>query len=138
MQISSDAWHAYVESIDSSFGRHRVNYGQIVKSTHPLDRTGREWGERRIIFGRFDDETINTSYIERQNLSTRHFMRRLVRRCLCFSKKLENLQAATALYVLYFNLSWQPREFVYQTPAQRLGLVKRRLGIDELFTIVSS
>lgn len=133
VQISTDALSAYREAIDSSFGRHCVQYGQIVKDTGPLDRPGKQWAERRVIFGQLDKRTINTAYLERLNLTNRHFMRRLVRRCLCFSKKLENLIAAVALYVLFYNFSWQPRKFRYRTPGQRIGVASKRLRVRDLF-----
>jgi hypothetical protein len=36
-------------------------------------------------------------------------MKRFNRLTLCFSKKLENLAAATAMYLAYYNYCWQTR-----------------------------
>lgn len=47
---------------------------------------------------------ISTSDAERHNLTIRTFMRRLMRFCLGFSKKVENLKAAVALYFAHYNL----------------------------------
>ena len=59
--------------------------------------------DRRRIFGRFDLDTICTSHVERSNLSIRTFLRRFTRLALGFSKKLECLEAAIALYVAHYN-----------------------------------
>ncbi len=61
---------------------------------------------RRIVFGDFDPFSICTSHVERNNLTIRTFMKRFARLGLGFSKKLENLAAATALHVAYFNFCW--------------------------------
>ncbi len=37
------------------------------------------------------------------------FMRRLNRLTLCFSKKLENLEAAFTMFAAYYNYCWQTR-----------------------------
>jgi len=48
-------------------------------------------------------DLVSTSYIERLNATTRLHMRRLTRLTLAFSKKLENFEAAVALYFAYYN-----------------------------------
>jgi IS1 family transposase len=45
------------------------------------------------------------SHVERHNLSIRTFMRRFTRLALGFSKKLDNLAAATAIYVAHYNFA---------------------------------
>jgi len=47
--------------------------------------------------------SIYTSHVERVNLTARTLMKRFTRLSLCFSKKLENLAAAVAIYVAYYN-----------------------------------
>ena len=37
------------------------------------------------------------------------FLKRLNRLTLCFSKKLENLEAAFAMFAAYYNFCWQTR-----------------------------
>lgn len=48
-------------------------------------------------------------YVERLNGTTRLFMKRFNRLTYCFSKKLENLAAATAMHLAYYNWCWQSR-----------------------------
>ncbi len=140
IQISSDGAIAYPEAIDTVMGRHKVKYGQIVKDTKCEADSPETWAERRKLFNanEFDEWSINTAYIERLNLTNRHFMRRLVRKCLCFSKKLENLKAAVALWVTYYNFIWQPRTFEYQTPAQVCCLTNRRWTTREVLKLFSN
>ena len=38
------------------------------------------------------------------------FLKRLNRLTLCFSKKLENLEAAFAMFAAYYNYCWQTRK----------------------------
>ena len=47
--------------------------------------------------------TICTSHVERNNLTIRTFMKRFNRLTIGFSKKLENLAAATALHMANYN-----------------------------------
>jgi hypothetical protein len=89
---------------------------------------------------------VLTSHIERNNLTTRTFMKRFARLSLGFSKKLENLAAATALHFANYNFCWRPR---YQdwskkrgqlrpTPAMMAGVTKRLWKFDDLFAEVKS
>ncbi len=48
--------------------------------------------------------TINTSFVERMNLSFRHLVSRLTRKCLEFSKKREYLKDHLQLAVAYYHL----------------------------------
>ena len=65
--------------------------------------------EKRVISGSPDPDHINTSHVERQNLSMRMGMRRMTRLTNGFSKKVENLAAAVALYFMHYNFGRRPR-----------------------------
>src|SRR5687767_3495875 len=65
--------------------------------------------DRRVVSGSINEWSICTSHVERFNATTRLFMKRFNRLSLCFSKKLENLAAATAMYLAYYNYCWQTR-----------------------------
>lgn len=47
--------------------------------------------------------TICTSHVERHNGTNRLFMKRLDRLTYAFSKKIENLEAAFAMWIAYYN-----------------------------------
>jgi hypothetical protein len=65
--------------------------------------------QRRVITGNINEWSICTSHVERFNATTRLFLKRFNRLTLCFSKKLDNLAAATAMYLAYYNYCWQTR-----------------------------
>lgn len=144
IQISSDCFAAYPEAVDLAFGAY-ARYGQIRKEYRnskmiytPSEMVGTE---RRGIRGIADNEidTICTSHIERFNCTTRLFMKRMNRLTLCFSKKLDNLAAAVAVHLAYYNFVWRPATLGgYKTPAKAAGLTSRAWSFHDLFDAVNS
>src|SRR5438094_10641503 len=55
------------------------------------------------ITGQADEAHICTSHVERNNLNFRMHLRRFTRLVNAFNKKLDNLKAAVALYVAWYN-----------------------------------
>jgi len=121
-------------------------YLQMVKQRE----NGRVIGtELRVIYG--DEAEVlallgqSTSYIERSNLTSRHFNSRLTRKTLAFSKTIAMHQAAAALEDAYYNLvrphktlrqevvapdrRWLPR-----TPAMVSALTDHIWTVKELFS----
>lgn len=101
------------EPVDLAFGPY-VKYGTIVKDFHNADRKPGNYivgVKRKARFGVRDDEMdkICTSHIERHNLTIRTLMKRFTRLSLRFSKKLENLAAASALHFTYYKFCRRPR-----------------------------
>ena len=74
---------------------------------------------------------ICTSHVERRNLTMRTFLRRMTRLCLGFSKKLENLKAAVALYFAWYNFV-RVHGSLRVTPAMEAGLTDHVWTITEL------
>jgi IS1 family transposase len=87
---------------------------------------------RRRRIGNPDLTLATTCHVERTNLSVRQFTRRFTRCTLGFSKKLENLRHAVALFVWHFNFV-RVHSAHGKTPAQAVGLTERALTITELF-----
>ncbi|MCI0331808.1 MAG: hypothetical protein L0228_01115 [Planctomycetes bacterium] len=153
-QISTDGFKAYPEAVDLAFGPH-VKYGTIIKDYRNADRRPGNYSPAKIIgttrqtrYGMDEDElwSICTSHVERNNLTTRTFMRRFARLSLGFSKKLENLAAATALHFANYNFCWRPRHSddsgksgqLRVTPAMAAGVTSRLWKFDDLFSEVKA
>jgi hypothetical protein len=76
-------------------------------------------------------ENINTSYVERQNLTMRMCMRRFTRLTNGFSKKLPNLRAAVSLHFAHYNLC-RVHETLRVTPAMAAGVTDHIWSIAEM------
>ena len=103
-QLSTDAFVAYKEAVDSVFGED-IDYGQVHKNYAEENRGEKRYSPAkivsislRIILGEPQKSRISTSHIERQNLTMRMQMRRFTRLTNAFSKKLKNHKAAVALH----------------------------------------
>jgi hypothetical protein len=103
--------------------------------------------DRRPLKGDISPWSICTSHVERHNLTIRTFMKRFNRLSLGFSKKLENLAAATAMFMAYYNYCWRPRYPDQSgkpgkrrvTPAMAAKLTDHVWSFEELFeTVLSS
>ncbi len=123
-----------------------LRYAQVVKER---DNRGRVIGVfKRSIYGDIPLEMISTAYVERHNLTLRHENRRLARKTIAFSKKVEDLEAQMHLYQGYFNFvrphrglkclipfhekgirKWQPT-----TPAMAAGITDHIWSLKELMS----
>ena len=64
---------------------------------------------------------MSTSFIERQNLTMRMFMRRFTRFTNAFSKKIDDLKAAVDLHFFYYNFV-RIHKTIKVTPAMGAGV----------------
>jgi hypothetical protein len=62
-------------------------------------------------------------------------MKRFTRLALGFSKKLENLEAAVALHMAYYNFCWRPGK-LRVTPAMAAGVTDRLWWMEDLFEAI--
>lgn len=136
-QISTDAFRPYIDAIERAFGSD-VDYAQIIKlyaAEHP--GPGRyspphvTGTEIRNITGTPVKSKVCTSYVERNNLTIRMQLRRSTRLTNAFSRKLENLRAALALYFYRWNFCWIPRT-TRVTPAMAAGITNSIWTLEEL------
>ncbi len=101
--FASDGNDQYTSAILENFDAEMINYGQLV-NVKERER-GRVVGKTRtIIFGEVGDESIDTIYVERSNLTVRLGISRLVRKSLCFSKCKEMLDNHLDVYQCYNNM----------------------------------
>jgi IS1 family transposase len=146
-QLSTDGFNAYPEAVDLAFGPY-VKYGVIVKEYRnatmtytPSEMVGTKRTARRGMTKR-EEWTICTSHVERHNLTIRTFMKRFTRLSLGFSKKLDNLAAAVAMYMAFYNFCWRPRfpgtsGMLRVTPAMAAKIADKVWSFEDLFTIIT-
>jgi hypothetical protein len=80
-------------------------------------------------------EHINTSYVERQNLTMRMKMRRFTRLTNAFSKKLENHMWAIALHYAHYNFC-RVHQTLRVTPAMEAGITDHVWSIAEIVDLM--
>jgi hypothetical protein len=91
--------------------------------------------QSKIIRGNPDREHINTSYVERQNLSMRMGIRRFTRLTNAFSKKLENHIHALSIYFMHYNFV-RIHQTLRVTPAMQAGVTDTLWSLDDMVRIV--
>jgi hypothetical protein len=130
IQISTDAFTAYPQAIESAFPD--ADYGQVIKvfGAAPDPFKGRYSpaacvGARNVpMRGNPDPASICTSHSERNNLNVRMHNRRMTRLTNALSKKVENHAHAMALHFLYYNFV-RIHQTLKVTPAMAAGVTKR-------------
>lgn len=147
-QLSTDGWMGYTGwkvGVRSVFGNDAIDYGFEIKefgnvvsrvsTNKPVPRRFNpvvvKWVKRGAVTGNPDLKTINTSRVERLNLSVRLFNRRFTRLTLGYSKTLEKHRAAAALFVAFSNFC-RVHSAHKQTPAQAAGLTDRTWTVMDL------
>ena len=114
----------------------------------------------QVVYGRLKDilacleppqQTINTSFVERMNLTLRHLVSRLHRKTLCFSKKREYLGYHLHLALAYYHFvrchsglrvrlaqpiptrgNGSPKKWAQRTPAMAAALTDHAWSVEEL------
>jgi hypothetical protein len=140
VQITSDGYAPYIGAVETAFGTD-VDFAMLTKkyaSDSSLPDAAHRYSpghvtgvDRTVIRGLPNSEKISTPYVERFNLSSRMQMRRFTRLTNGFSKKLENHQAAVALWVAFYNLC-RVHETLRCTPAMAPGVTDHIWTIGEL------
>ena len=138
--IITDGFGPYIDAVYGAFGTN-VNFAQLVKVVSEGRRFTQEGYvpatvvrcDKIVVMGRPRRREISTSLIERQNLTVRMSMRRLTRLTNAFSKKLDNLKAATAIHFAHYNLC-RIHKTLSVTPAMAAGIVSHIWEIGDLLT----
>ena len=142
VQLSSDAYPAYVDAVERAFGT-GVDYGSIVKTfSHSDVAEQRRYSppdimnvKRMPVAGNPVRRLISTSHIEKQNHTLRMHCRRLTRLTNAFSKKIENFKAAVALHYAYYNFV-KSNIAIRCTPAMAAGVTNTFWTVRDLVEMV--
>ena len=142
--ITTDGFKFYETVIGRVFGSACV-YGQVIK-TRKNDRVVKV--ERRSVIGAGrleqalrsseDSAKLNTSFVERLNLTIRQGSAYLGRRTICQARWKQCLEDHIELFRCHYNFVRPHRALKFgrqvRTPAQQAGLVKRAMTWREVFS----
>jgi IS1 family transposase len=139
-QITTDGFKPYIAAIEEYFGAD-VDYAQLLKLYGKLEGEAPEWYAPThvveaipvCVSGNPKVERISTSHIERANLSLRMHLRRFTRLTNGFSKKLDGLKAAVALYMTWHNFC-RVHQSLRVTPAMEAAIADHIWTVEELLT----
>ena len=122
-----------------------VLYAQVLK-TRSNDRIvkverrellGARWRFEEALKNSEDSSTLNTSFIERLNLTIRQSLAYLARRTLSHARSKEKLEEQLELVRCYYNFARPHGALKFgreiRTPAMQAGLATRRVTLREIF-----
>lgn len=136
IQLTTDGLTQYLWAVEGAFG-FDVDYAMLTKIYAPASDAGRYSPpacigcQSKVVTGNPEFKHINTSYVERQNLTMRMSMRRFTRLTNAFSRKLENHAATVALYFMYYNFG-RVHQTLRVTPAMQAGISDHVWSIEEI------
>lgn len=143
--ITTDGFMPYPLAIGTHFGP-GVDYAQTVKhytkggrrdDDHRYEPAREPFVTKHVVFGAPNVDAATTTHVERNNGTMRHFIGRMRRLVLAFSKDPEHHRAAIALAYCYYNLCWIPRT-IRVTPAMAIGVTTHPWDLDELLDALLS
>ena len=138
-QLTTDGLEGYIHAVEEHFGAD-IDFAQLVKLYAAPRTDGPDWfrPSARVttmrptpIQGDPKPRRISTSHIERLNLTIRMQMRRFTRLTNGFSKKLDNLKVAVAVFVAWYNFC-RVHQTLRVTPAMQAGLTDHVWSMREL------
>lgn len=143
IQLTTDAFRPYLEAVEGAFGAD-VDYSQLVKLYGKDQAAEARYSpptcvgcKRKKIMGKPDSKHISTSIVERQNLNMRMSMRRFTRLTNAFSKKVENLEHAIALYFVHYNFV-RIHQTLKVTPAMEAGVSNRLWSVGDIVDLLEN
>ena len=121
-----------------------IDYAMLEKVYGPSPEGQRRYSpaecvdfKRHVIVGQPDQEQVNTSFVERQNLTMRMGMRRFTRLTNGFSKKAENHAHSVALHFMWYNFG-RIHNTLRVTPAMEAGLADHVWTAEEVAGLLTA
>ena len=143
--VVTDGFGFYEKVVGRVFGPACL-YGQVIK-TRRNDRIvkverravlGDGWRLEQALHDSEDSVKLNTSFVERLNLTIRQGSAYLGRRTICQARWKEQLEDHLELFRCYYNFVRPHRALKFgrevRTPAMQAGLTRRRLTLREIFS----
>jgi len=142
--ITTDGHKVYLEAAEGAFGG-QIDFAQLVKIYGPVPTqdqrryspVGFTGAQKTTISGAPDISKVSTSHVKRQNLTMRMGMRRFTRLTNGFSKKIENLEHAVALHLMYYNFG-RIHKTLRATPAMEAGISDHVWSLEEIAGLADS
>ena len=129
-QITTDGFKPYSWAIPLHFRKRKVDFAQIIKVRQKSVVCSKEV---TIVMGHPKEDLICTSFIERHNLTMRMSIKRMARKTICLSKKIENHEAALALFFVWYNFC-RVHQTIKTTPAVKHGIAEKPWTVRDLMT----
>ena len=142
--IVTDGFEFYAKVVRRVFGP-AVLYGQVLKTrrhdrivqVERRARMGAPWRFEEALTNSEDSSTLNTSFIERLNLTIRQGSAYLSRRTLSHARSADKLDGHLELLRCHYNFVRPHGALTFgrevRTPAMQAGLATRRLTFREVF-----
>ena len=142
--IVTDGFEFYGRAVSEVIGEECL-YAQVIKTrrnnrvvkVEVRGEIGSKEGFEKALLESEDSETLNTSFIERLNLTLRQATSYLTRRTTCHARRNEQLEKQLETVRCYYNFLRPHRALKFgketRTPAMQAGLAKCRLTFREIF-----
>ncbi len=134
VQVTTDGLAAYRFAVGNGFKD--VDFAQLIK-VYDKDKNGKEIvirADKVARIGNPDMNKVNTSFVERQNLTLRMNLRRYARRTNAHSKRVENHCRALALH--FFSYNFMRKHLTLKTtPAVAAGVTDKVWTTDDLLAM---
>lgn len=137
IQLTSDGWKVYEGAVEQVFGDN-IDYAMLHKIYGSSSEGQKRYSPaecvgcvKKNIKGNPDQNHVNTSFVERQNLTMRMSMRRFTRLTNGFSKKVENHMHAVSVHFMYYNFG-RVHKTLRVTPAMAASVTDHVWSLEEI------